>query len=57
MSRVKLGTSLALIASGIGFFAASVVLMNNYKVLSSILSAILGFTTLSLGIDMLKTVK
>ena len=54
MGRLKQAVSIALIASGLGFFAASVVLMNEYKVLSSILSAVLGFTSLSLGLDALR---
>ncbi len=54
MGKAKLGVSLTLIASGLAFFAASIILMDDYKVLPSILAAILGFTALSLGLDTLR---
>ena len=54
MSRAELSVSIVLIASGLALFAASVLLMNDYKVLTSILAAVLGFTTLSLGLDTLR---
>ena len=54
MSRAQLAVGLVLVASGLAFFASSVLLMNEYKVLPSILSAVLGFTALSLGLDTLR---
>jgi uncharacterized membrane protein (UPF0136 family) len=54
LSRVKMGVSLVLVASGLALFAASVLLMNDYKVLPSILAAVLGFTSLSMGLDVLR---
>ncbi|MCD6488277.1 MAG: hypothetical protein J7K21_03530 [Desulfurococcales archaeon] len=43
-----------LIITGLALFFTSIYLMYLYHVLASILSAILGFTTLSLGIDMVR---
>ncbi len=54
MGRAELSVSIVLIASGLVLFAASVLLMNEYRVLPSILAAVLGFTTLSLGLDTLR---
>lgn len=48
--------ALALIAVGILFFATSIFLMYNARALASLLAAALGFSTLSLGIDLYKEV-
>lgn len=43
-----------LVLAGLGFFAASIYFMHLYNVLASLMSAVLGFTAISIGVDLLK---
>ncbi len=55
--KLRLAVGVVLVGTGLGFLVASIYLMYIYHVLASLLSAILGFTVTSIGIDMIKEKK
>ena len=54
MSSKQHGMGVVLVLAGLGFFAASVYLMYLYNVLASLMSAAIGFASISMGVDLLK---
>lgn len=52
--KLRLGIGVVFVSTGLGLLITSIYLMYIYHVMASILSAIIGFTITSIGIDLIK---